>query len=125
MVSKLGKKFNILHLNNKYMQKLTTEELMQRIMGLWEQDINFPAQAMECVANVIGGTVIWEHHEDLRGGEEPEPVIYFGIIRGPEFEIDSEQLCQIFDEGNHCLSKGSIVYEDRYAYITWSNLGHI
>lgn len=51
--------------------------------------------------------------------------IYYLVIMDPEYFITSEQLCQIFDDGNHCLSVGSCVQENNYLYITWSNWGHI
>ena len=113
------------------MKKLTQKELMKRIQGTWDSPVEvgdtgeIKWRNANIIANVIGGVVVHAHEADLRGGEEPEPCVLFAVIRDPEFQITSGQLCQIFDESNHCLSEGSITYESRYAYITWSNLGHI
>lgn len=105
------------------MQKLTNQELSERAVGAWDsaaQDPNF-TQWMLLFANVIEGTVTYSTEVNMEGDYQ----VTFGIIKDPTYCITSQELCQIMDEGNHCLSNGSIVYEDNYAYITWSNKGHI
>jgi len=47
------------------------------------------------------------------------------VIDDPKHRLTPAQVCQIMDEGNHCLSEGSIFYEGNQAIITWSNYGHI
>lgn len=101
------------------MKKLTSKQLLNRIQGTWENDLENHSVG-EIVANVIEGKVISEHKHLLIPQE-----ITSVVIANPTYKITNVQLCQIFDEGNHCLSIGSIVYEDDFAYITWSNLGHI
>lgn len=61
----------------------------------------------------------------MREKELDEHQVFFGIIYKPKNLITDKQLCQIFDEGNHCISEGKITYEDEYAYFHWSNKGHI
>ena len=67
-----------------------------------------------------GGTIISSSEQDMGGFS-----VICIIIQKPMYEIDNDQLCRIMDEGNHCVSKGTIIYEDGYDYITWSNKGHI
>jgi hypothetical protein len=105
------------------MQTLTEEILYQRIWESWELDIpddeplSWFTKPMQYI---IGGTII-EKLETLL----PTHSIFTMVLHNPVFKVTNEQLCKIMDTGNHCVSKGSIIYEDDYAYITWSNLGHI
>lgn len=101
------------------MKKLKPFQLMERIQGTWDNDEVEPSW-MDIFANVIEGTVISNQVKEIW----PHRVV-FGIIENPTYQITDSQLCQIMDEGNHCISNGSITYEQNYAYITWSNLGHI
>lgn len=113
------------------MQNLNSVQLLERINGTWVDfnlfwdnkkgtDIMPIVHPMNIFANVIEGKVVSDNTQDLGSH-----TLVTGVIQNPTFNITNEQLCQIMDEGNHCLSKGSIIYEGNYAYITWSNLGHI
>jgi hypothetical protein len=105
------------------MQTLTTEHLHRRIMESWGVDLpdDEPlAWFTKPIEYVIGGTI-------LMGAEIilPTHSLFTMVLHNPVFGVTNDQLCEIMDTGNHCISKGSIVYENDYAYITWSNLGHI
>jgi hypothetical protein len=111
------------------LKKLSQTELLDRIAGLndfFQGPMEDDGQSTNanCVANVIGGELIG-YHKEATDSSECGHTVDFIVIKDPEYYITNEQLCQIFDEGNHCLSRGSIIYEQNFAYITWSNLGHI
>lgn len=109
------------------MQKLTNKRFKQLILENFGRETKRIAPSQE-VQWFIGGEVVHQYsnsglaHED---GQRINHDVFFWVVENPDYIITSQQLCQIFDEGNHCISRGSIVYEDNYAYITWSNLGHI
>jgi hypothetical protein len=105
------------------MQTLTEEILYQRILESWwvdltdDEPLSWFTKPMQYV---IRGTIIMKSQTIL-----PTHSIFTMVLHNPVFKVTNPQLCEIMDIGNHCVSKGSIVYEDDYAYITWSNLGHI
>ena len=101
------------------METLTNDQFLKLIKESWslgEEEFNVTSS----VAHVIKGKPIFQGCKDT--GEHE---VYFAIFKDPQHRITSDQLCDIFDTGNHCISSGSIVYEQNYAYIIWSNLGHI
>lgn len=93
---------------------------MGKIYESWEH-IKPDESIISQVHRIVGGEIIGEMEMST---PEPHDVI-MGIIQYPEYRITSHQLTQILDEGNHCISTGSIVYEQDYVYMLWSNLGHI
>jgi len=100
------------------MEKLTNEELLPLIKKTWQPDTEWDLASM--IKSVIGGKVINHHEAHLE-----DRSVYFIVMKDPEFRIDDEQLCQIFDLGNHATSAGSITYEEDMVFIVWSNYGHI
>jgi hypothetical protein len=101
---------------------LTDDQFLQRIEDSWKIE---PASMANQFAYVISGTPIKVISTDYLPREWDEHHIYTFIIKDPKYLITNDQVGQIMDEGNHTLSLGSIFYEDNYAYITWSNKGHI
>ena len=47
------------------------------------------------------------------------------IPKPTRLDITIQEICDAFDDGNHCISNGSLFYEEETLFITWSNLGHI
>lgn len=109
--------------------------LQERIAGLMQSEETPGNMAPELwdaltFANVIEGEVIHACCHGASSGMNMEHDIMFAIIENPTYRITDRQLCDIMDEGNHCISQGSITYEQAsngkdYAYIHWSNNGHI
>jgi len=105
------------------MKTLTEETLYQRIMESWwleRPDDETLTWFIKPMQYIIGGTIIEKSETIL-----PTHSIFTMVLHNPVFKVTNEQISEIMDTGNHCVSKGSIIYEDDYAYITWSNLGHI
>jgi hypothetical protein len=102
------------------MKAYTQSQFNDKILESWE-DITGEESVIEQVLMFTGGTILDEHQTEIQGSHD----VYFAVIEDPTHQLTPGQLCQLFDEGNHCLSQGAIVYEDPYAYITWSNYGHI
>lgn len=109
----------------------TLKTLTQKAFSQVWNKLNTPDREWGDIGDQIipytGGTVEHTHAKELHETfeEEPSHQVEFVIIRNPTHKLTNAQLCAIFDEGNHCISTGSIIYEDNYAYITWSNKGHI
>jgi hypothetical protein len=87
-----------------------------------------------CLQQILaytGGKVFYTHNTDVGAiEEEPEHQVHFAILADVTHRITDDQLCDIFDMGNHCSSVGAITYElsqngTQLAYLHWSNLGHI
>ena len=102
------------------METLENEKLITRIHESWQKDLEGLEEYFE---SVIGGKVIGAIHTEPSG--EMNHSVVFVIIKNPEYRLSNNQLCMIADEGNHCISTGSIVYEEDFAYIVWSSMGHI
>ena len=109
------------------MQKLKTLHNMETIIN--DEHFNrlriksfIDSESVEDILqNFLEGEVIFSYNKEILKSHD----ILFMIIHNPRYHITSEQLCQIMDEENHCISNGSIIYEADYCYITWSNHGHI
>lgn len=107
------------------METLTQKQLLALISELWvitEQDPDL--DILESFAIIIGGTTVSISGYTV-GPDNMGHTIWLVVIHKPKYKLTNEQVCQIMDEGNHCISNGSIIYEADYAYVTWSNLGHI
>lgn len=103
------------------MKTLTDDQFYKLIKETWEFDNGeFEDFLSKAIAHVIKAELISK--EEIDTGEHS---VYFAVFKNPQCRITPGQLCELFDEGNHCISNGSIVYENNYAYIIWSNLGHI
>lgn len=105
------------------MQNYTPEQFSNKIQDLWkfmdeQEGVTVPRQIQFFTGGRIGMT-----HENMI--PENDGYMFNGIIMEPTHQITNEQLCQIFDEGNHCLSVGHISYENDYCFYSWSNAGHI
>ena len=74
----------------------------------------------EPILHIMGGTLVEHQIIDL-----PNYQLTLIVIEDPKYSLTDLQVCQIYDEGNHCLSCGSIFYENNSAHILWSNQGHI
>ena len=102
------------------MKTYTETAFHHKVHNLW-QDHTIHDNIMDQVRYFTHGLIVDYHHFNIPGSHD----LFTGIIKDPEFKITSAQLTNIFDAGNHCISAGSIIYEAEYAYITWSNHGHI
>lgn len=105
------------------MQNYTPQQFSNKIQDLWkfmdEQDgVTVPRQ----IQFFTGGRIVMEHENMI---PENDGSMFNGIILEPTHQITGTQLCQIFDEGNHCLSVGHIFYENDYCFYSWSNSGHL
>jgi hypothetical protein len=109
------------------MKTFTKDEFNQRIKDLWDE-MKKPHNEMETPADqvnfILEGEIIDEADRIMGEGYDTWNLISI-IIKDAKHQITSSELCSIFDEGNHCLSNGTIFYEDEYTYIQWSNKGHI
>lgn len=102
---------------------LTEDQFSQRLTEFWEKEWgDDDPTPMQQVHFFIGGNLIDSHDFEL---DLDNSTVFAGIFGDCEKFITSDQLCSIFDEGNHCISKGSIIYEGDYAYVLWSNKGHL
>ena len=105
------KKYNIMKTLTQEQFNIELEDAQQEYTG---------PDLFGYIPQTIGGEITYHNIQDMGTHE-----IHFLIILIPAYIITNAMLCQIFDEGNHCISNGSIFYEDDHAYIAWSNKGHI
>lgn len=117
------------------MEKLTDEQfhkiwskLQKQNKGITETDWDWCAK--QICAYTGGKGVRSELITIFDRNQEETHMLHVAIIQGVTHEITNEQLCDIFDMGNHCTSVGAISYEigqdgEPLAYLHWSNLGHI
>lgn len=98
--------------------------LKQHLAKPVSPDYNFNNEMAKEIRYFTEGKIILKQQEDI---PQNEGTIYLVIIKDPTFYINDNQLCQIFDEGNHCLSEGStfITGDVNLLVCTWSNIGHI
>ena len=107
------------------MKKLSDTLLLKRIGLLWKElkDNDTLAESVPMqFAFVLNGTLA-----KFTSMESPnhDYDLFLIVLENCEFYGTPAQLCQIIDEGNHCVSEGSVFYEEDRTIITWSNHGHI
>jgi len=102
------------------MKRVTESQLIGLIQMSWRKLKAEEFNAARSFQLVLGGEIRYEAEIPVDDHQ-----IFSVILKNPEYDITDSQLCQIMDEGNHCLSEGSIFYEGDRAYILWSNQGHI
>ena len=109
------------------MKTLTEKQFYNKISESWKLDIeSMDADAIGKVfAFMLNATFIKVTSISIEPKDSDGHDIYLYVFHRPKIKYTHGQICEILDAGNHCVSSGTIIYEDDYAYITWSNLGHI
>jgi hypothetical protein len=103
--------------------KLTAKLLAILIQDTWK-DPELQGLSIS-VGYVLGAETVYTDEVTLTGEDGDGQTIYTWIFKNPKYWVTDLQLCTIIDEGNHCISKGAIVYETNLVYVIWSNHGHI
>ena len=110
------------------MKKLTYNQI-QFQLGLFEEEIegDWDSETIEMVfAHVLDATYLKTislgQHDQT---DEKEHDVYLMVFKNPQVILTNSQLIQILGYKSHIIFEATIIYEDEFCYITWSNLALI
>lgn len=109
------------------MKRISNKQFQKALKQSWEFLANNEENnVIDQIKFLVGNhTYAKESSMTIDPESESSPIIYTMVFEDAEYLPTPAQVCQFIDEGNHCISNGSVFVDDEYLIITWSNYGHI